>query len=269
MHTQSLAAVLAAPIPVAYASGDDVENLILREIERGMLLTYGSINALVPTMTEDDPLFEEMNPLSGALKSFATETSRLVSTYHPSKIADKIIEKIESIVRPPFKKTIETARALKRQRSEGYLQITRLHDVDPSIAAAVAPMWINASVTEIGNRAKNANADALAVLLRMRGLVDVPTGLWDEITRRYVIAAIVEGKRTEASLFERKPSLENPFSTGINPKAVADQIEFEFENFRKRGERIEEIGSSLQQIATVLAAMTGKHPKDIFELLLK
>lgn len=125
-------------------------------------------------------------------------------------------------------------------------------------------------MASIADRIAKADANALSVLLSLRGVIDLPSDLWTEIEIRYIVAAAMNGERPAiATMFGLSPSFNEPSATGLDADAIEQFSRDALAAHDRFNDRIDLVSASLQNFCAMLSVSAdGKSPSDVWDMLI-
>ena len=197
--------------------------------------------AVAPNDQDARNMYAALEGLSTGMAAFVAQAAKDASNVHPARLSSTLRASAARILPQRFKAVIEAGVETRQSRAEWQHRMEQVHHVAPAITNASTPAWTNATLGQIAERTKTANADALAVLLTIRDAIELPPEMWSEIIHRYIATAITEGKRPGGNEFPKLQTPETPFATGVDRHAVFKNVGDTFHKYEARGDRLDEI----------------------------
>lgn len=251
----------AAPFTVI--DSDDYANVFSFAVDdrRATGMVIRSTDADTPEMRA------ALDGLNAGMVDFTEKATVHAMELHPARLSAAQRASAARILPQPFKALQKTGTASRQSRTEWLHSMNQVHNVDPAIATALTPGWMNATLTQVAERTKTANSDALAVLISMRSLIEIPDEMWQLITRRYIAIAITEGKMDGGSSYPKIQTPAQAFATGINAASVIQTVNDQFDQFDQRGERLDDIEASIGGLVALIATATEQNIVETWAML--
>ena len=194
--------------------------------------------------------------LSAGMTAFVEQAAKDAANVHPTRLSSALMASAARILPHPFRAVIKAGVEARQSRAEWLHRREQVHVVAPATINALTSTWMAATLGQIAERTKTANADALAVLLTIRDVIEIPPEMWSEIIHRYIATAIIEGKRPGGHEFPKLQSPETPFATGVDRDAVFKNEGEIFGKYEALGDRLEDIEASISGLVALIATAT-------------
>lgn len=214
----------------------------------------------------DSPaLKSHLETLNNCIELATAAIAAKAKDVHPQRMPETAYQIVVNHCCRSFKDTIVALQEMKRNADTGRKEFVDLHTVNSSIAAPIAAYFVSMERTAILQTIVSMDANQLAVLLAMRGLVELPDDIWRDIQIRYVITANLAGDRSDGvAIAAKKPSLDDPAAIGVDKNIVTKWAEARMKYFDKQENRVDEVAATMQNICTVLAVACDKSPNEIW-----
>lgn len=251
---------------------------VVRDNEQGTVISaqrVGDDNAAFgflpfPEERDSENLKSHLDTLKNTISISTVAIAAKAKDVHPQRMPETALQIITSNCRRSFKDTVSALQAMKRHAVTGRKDYVDLHVVNPSIASAISARFVAMDQQSIMQSIATMNADQLAVLLSMRGLITLPDEIWRDVEIRYVIHANLSGERSDGvGIAAKQPSLDDPAAIGIDQSIVAEWAEARMKFFDQQNGRVDDVAASLRNICAVLSVACDKAPNDIWDALYK
>ncbi|MFZ7093700.1 hypothetical protein [Primorskyibacter sp. 2E233] len=249
---------------------------IVRDNEHGTVISVQRAGADNPAFgflpfpedRDSDALKTHLDTLKNTIGISTVAIATKAKDVHPHRMAETALQVITTNCRRSFKDTVSALQAMKRQAATGRKEFVDLHVVNPSIAPAISARFVAMDQPAILQTIATMGADQLAVLLSMRGLINLPDEIWRDVQIRYVIQANLSGERSDGvGIAAKQPSLDDPAAIGIDQSIVAEWAEARMKFFDQQESRVDDVAASLKNICAVLAVACDKTPNDLWSAL--
>lgn len=249
---------------------------VVRENERGTVISaqrHSDDNAAFaflpfPEDKDSDALKTHLDTLKNIISIATDEIAVKAKDVHPNRMAETAFEIYTKLCRRPFKDTVSELQATKRRAISGKTEFVDQHTVNQSIASAISVRFAAMDLAAILQTIDGMNADQLAVLLSMRGLIDLPERTWRDVSVRYVIQANLAGERSDGvGVAAKEPSFDDPAAIGLDEGLLEQWADARFKSFENLEVRADEIAASLKQVCAALAVACDKSPAEMWSAL--
>lgn len=251
---------------------------VVRDNERGIVISAqraGQDNPAFgflpfPEDRDSENLKSHLDTLKNTISISTVAIATKAKDVHPHRMAETALQVITTNCRRSFKDTITALQAMKRHAVTGRKEFVDLHIVNPSIASAISARFVAMDQQSIMQSIATMNADQLAVLQTMRGLITLPDDMWRNVQIRYVIQANLAGDRSDGvGIASKQPSLNDPAAIGVDENVVAEWAEARMKFFDLQENRVDELSAALKNVCAVLAVACDKSPDAIWYALYK
>jgi hypothetical protein len=249
---------------------------VVRDTEQGKVISAQRIRDDNPAFgflpfpedRDSENLKSHLDTLKNTIGISTVAIADKAKDVHPQRMPETSLQIITSNCRRSFKDTVSALQAMKRHAVTGRKEFVDLHIVNPSIASAISTRFVAMDQPAILQTIATMGADQLAVLLSMRGLINLPDEIWRDVQIRYVIQANLSGERSDGlGIAAKQPSLDEPAAIGIDENAIAEWAEARMKFYDQQESRVDDVAASLKNICAVLAVACDKAPNDLWTAL--
>lgn len=217
---------------------------------------------------DGDALKAGLDTLKSTIEIATQDIATKAKDVHPHRMAATAFETYVRLCRRSFKDTVGAVRKMNGHAVTGRKEFVDVHVVNQSVAASISGQFALMDQAAILQSIDTMSADQLAVLLTMRGLVDLPDRIWRDVQIRYVVQANLAGERSDGvGIAAKQPSLDDPAAIGLDEALLHEWAEARFKSFEKRIDRADEIAGSLKNMCSVLAVACDKSADEIWSAL--